>query len=38
MYEKFKEGFDIVCASRFIQGGRYEGAPLIKSMVIKMKY
>ena len=36
MYEKFKEGFDIVCASRFIQGGRYEGAPLIKSMNIKI--
>ena len=36
MYEKFKEGFDIVCASRFIKGGRYKGAPLIKSIIVKI--
>ena len=24
MYEKYKEGFDVVCASRFKEGGSYE--------------
>ena len=36
MYDKFNEGFDIVCASRFISGSRYEGAPFIKSLLVKI--
>ena len=36
MYDKFNEGFDIVCASRFISGSRYEGAPFIKSLIVKI--
>ena len=36
MYNKFNEGFDIVCASRFISGSRYEGAPFIKSLIVKI--
>ena len=33
MYKKFEEGFDIVCASRFVEGGSYEGAPFIKRLI-----
>ena len=36
MFYKFNEGFDIVCASRFIDGGSYEGAPLIKRLIVKL--
>ena len=35
MFYKFNEGYDIVCASRFIDGGSYEGAPLIKRLIVK---
>jgi len=35
MFNKFNEGYDIVCASRFIDGGSYEGAPLIKKLIVK---
>ena len=35
MFNKFKEGYDIVCASRFIKGGSYEGAPLLKKLIVK---
>ena len=35
MFYKFNEGYDIVCASRFIDGGSYEGAPLIKKLIVK---
>ena len=35
MFYKFCEGYDIVCASRFIDGGSYEGAPLIKRLIVK---
>lgn len=31
MYERFKEGFDIVCGSRYMKGGRKIGGPRIKS-------
>ena len=36
MFNKFNEGYDIVCASRFIDGGSYEGAPLIKRLIVKL--
>lgn len=36
MYSKFVEGFDVVCASRFIEGGQYKGAPLIKKILVKL--
>jgi glycosyltransferase involved in cell wall biosynthesis len=36
MYKKFEEGFDIVCASRFVEGGSYEGAPFIKRLIVKL--
>ena len=36
MFYKFNEGYDIVCASRFIDGGSYEGAPLIKRLIVKL--
>ena len=36
MFYKFCEGYDIVCASRFIDGGSYEGAPLIKRLIVKL--
>ena len=35
MFYKFCEGYDIVCASRFIDGGSYEGAPLVKRLIVK---
>ena len=35
MFYKFCEGYDIVCASRFIDGGSYEGAPIIKRLIVK---
>ncbi len=31
MYEKAQEGFDIVCGSRYIKGGRKIGGPVVKS-------
>tara|TARA_B100000963_G_scaffold361213_1_gene395555 strand:+ start:4943 stop:5641 length:699 start_codon:yes stop_codon:yes gene_type:complete len=35
MFNKYNEGYDIVCASRFIDGGSYEGAPFIKRLIVK---
>lgn len=35
MFNKFNEGYDIVCASRFVEGGSYEGAPLLKRLIVK---
>lgn len=35
MFNKFNEGYDIVCASRFTKGGSYEGAPLLKKLIVK---
>lgn len=35
MFDKHNEGYDIVCASRFIEGGSYKGAPLIKRLIVK---
>ena len=36
MYEKFTNGFDIVCASRFMEGGQYKGAPMIKRILVTL--
>ena len=35
MFNKYNEGYDIVCASRFIDGGSYKGAPLVKRLIVK---
>ena len=37
MYEKWKdEGYDIVCASRFMQGGCMDGCPLLKKILVRL--
>ena len=36
MYEKFNNGFEIVTASRFMEGGQYKGAPFVKKMLVKL--
>ena len=33
---KYNEGYDIVCASRFVKGGSYKGAPLLKRIIVKL--
>ena len=35
-FEKFKEGYQVVCPSRFVEGGSYEGAPFIKRLIVKL--
>ena len=35
MFDKYKEGYDIVCASRFVDGGSYQGAPFLKRLIVK---
>jgi dolichol-phosphate mannosyltransferase len=35
MYDEFKHGNDIVCASRFIPGGCMESCPLIKAFLVR---
>lgn len=35
MYEKFKEGCDIVAASRFMKGGCMKGCPWLKSFFVR---
>jgi len=35
-YLKFKEGYHVVCPSRFIEGGEMIGNPLLKSLLTKM--
>ncbi|MDP2704166.1 MAG: glycosyltransferase family 2 protein [bacterium] len=36
MYAKFKEGNDIVVASRFMKGGEMKGGPFVKSMLVRV--
>ena len=36
MYKSYKEGFDIVVASRFMKGGSMKGCPLIKSILVRL--
>lgn len=35
MYAKFKEGNDVVVASRFMKGGFMKGGPILKSFVVR---
>jgi len=35
MHDKFREGNDVVVASRFMKGGRREGCPLLKSALVR---
>jgi len=35
-YEKFKEGYQIICPSRFIKGGQMIGNPFMKSFLTKL--
>ena len=35
-YKKFKEGYQIVCPSRFIKGGKMIGNPFLKSLLTKL--
>lgn len=36
MYEKFRDGCDIVAASRFMPGGCMEGAPFMKDFLVRV--
>ena len=36
MYEKFKEGNDLVVASRFMKGGGMRGGPFVKSVLVRI--
>ena len=36
IYEKFREGFQVVCPSRFIKGGKMIGNPFIKSILTRL--
>ena len=38
MFNKYNEGYDIVCASRFIDGGSYKGAPLVKRLIVFVSF
>ena len=35
-YEKFKEGYDVVCPSRFVKGGKMIGNPPVKAFLTKL--
>tara|TARA_B100000029_G_scaffold232956_1_gene230304 strand:+ start:415 stop:1137 length:723 start_codon:yes stop_codon:yes gene_type:complete len=35
-YEKFKEGHEIICPSRFVRGGKMIGNPFLKSMLTRL--
>ena len=35
-YEKFAEGYQVVCPSRFIRGGRMTGNPFLKGVITKL--
>lgn len=36
MYQEFKNGSDVVVASRFAKGGGMEGGPILKSLVVRI--
>ena len=35
-YEKFKDGYHVVCPSRFIKGGKMIGNPFLKGLIAKL--
>ena len=35
-YEKFKEGYQVICPSRFMKGGKMEGNPILKSFLTRL--
>ena len=35
-YEKFKEGYEVVCPSRFIKGGKMIGNPILKAILTRL--
>jgi len=35
MFDKFNDGYDIVGASRFVDGGSYKGAPFLKKLIVE---
>jgi dolichol-phosphate mannosyltransferase len=36
MYEMFRNGYDIICGSRYMEGGKQMGGPLLKSTMSRM--
>jgi glycosyltransferase involved in cell wall biosynthesis len=36
MCEKLAEGYDLVCASRYMRGGRQAGGPIVKSLLSRL--
>ena len=35
-YEKFNEGYDMVCPSRFVKGGKMIGNPFLKALLTRL--
>ena len=35
-YEKFNEGYDVVCPSRFVKGGKMIGNPILKALLTRL--
>ena len=35
-YEKFKEGYQVICPSRFVKGGKMVGNPILKSFLTRL--
>jgi len=35
-YEKFKEGYQVICPSRFVRGGKMVGNPILKSLLTRL--
>ena len=35
-YEKFKEGHQVICPSRFVKGGKMIGNPILKSLLTRL--
>jgi len=36
MFEKINQGYDIVCGSRYMKGGKQEGGPIIKGLLSRI--
>ena len=35
-FQKFTDGYDLVCPSRFVKGGRMEGNPMVKEILTRL--